>query len=322
MAESAAERIENLDLDKVEDGAGDNGGKSEAKSSDDSKGADSGDSKDTSGRQDKVGDGARPEGDGAGDTGSEGGDADESDDDEGYAADELEGDEDDEEEPTPQQSSDLSPELQYIVNNLPNLQVRGRTKPEGDIRTFTIKAAGQLPDTFEFATKREELIFTQQLAAQELKAQQLQGTYQQDQQKQQATKYSEQENTDIRSDIGDLQREGLLPKFKYAPNDKKFDNDPAVAAAQDVMDYMNERNNDYAKQNKLYRISFRDAYEQVAKREADKQAATRQSREDRERKTVSRQLAGAGSAPSNSVQRARPARSTEELMERINMLDF
>ncbi len=317
MAESAAEHIEELDLD------GDTG-KPEAGDAKAGEGATTGPAKGTGAPREGEGVvGARPEGDGDGNPEPEGGDADA---DDGYAADELD-DEGTEDEPITavdrgQQSNDLSPELQYIVDNLPNIQVRGRTSTNGNIRNFTVKAAGQLPETFEFASKRDELIFTQQIAAQELKAQQLQSTYQQDQQKQQAQKYSDQENTDIRSDIGDLQREGLLPKFKYAPNDRKFDSDPGVQAAQDVMDFMNEKNNDYAKQGKLYRISFRDAYEQVARREANKQASQRQSNEDRQRRTVSRQLAGAGSAPSNSVNRARPARSTEDLLARIDMLDF
>jgi hypothetical protein len=190
------------------------------------------------------------------------------------------------------------------------------------VQTFNIKAAGQLPDGFEFASERDRLLFTQQIAAQEMKAQQLSQQYQQNQQTRQNQQYSQQENADIRKDIASLQREGLIPKFKYAPSDRRFENDPGVKAAQTVMDYMNERNRQYVQNKQLYRISFRDAWNMMERDAGRQEQNNKQANEDRERRQVTRRLAGAGSAPTGTGSKARPARSTEDLLARLDTLDF
>lgn len=230
-----------------------------------------------------------------------------SDDSEGYIADEG-GEEADEASPKEDKAgepSGLSPDLQYVVDNLPTLYVRGKTSADGAVKTFQVKAAGQLPEDFEFATKRDELLFTQALAGQELKAQQLQSKYYQDQQSKAANDFSERENRDIRKDIGDLQREGKLARFKLQPNDAKFNDDPAVKQAQEVIDYMNEVNGKYLeaanKGGVLYHLSFRDAY-RLMQQDAPPKAETKQAKEDKERKDVTRKGAGsASSAPSGGA---------------------
>jgi len=243
----------------------------------------------------------------------------------GYVADEV-GDEDEpsgsaakldpKKTETPPETT-LSPELQYVVDRLPVLSVRGKD------RTYQVKAAGQLPEDFEFASKHEELVFNQALAAQEFKAQQLLNEFNQNKQQETFREYSEKENEDIRHDIGDLQREGELPRFQYLPSDKRFNDDPAVKAVQTVMDYMQEKNDAYAKANRPYRITFRDAYDQlqkqIAKESPDNSA---QAKEDKERAEVSRRT-GAGRTTNNTpAPKARVARSMEDLLSRIDNYDF
>lgn len=270
---------------------------------------------------DKPGSEGKPEGgpgsDAKGTPGTEGDEPAEPD--AGYVADEVE------EEPTVDpkteeltaNSSGLTPELQYVVDRLPALTVRGKDK------TYQIKAAGQLPEDFEFATKREELVFNQALAAQEIKAQNLLNEYQAKQQQETFSKYNQQENEGIRHDIGDLQRENELPRFKYLPTDKRFNDDPAVKAVQEVMDYMNQKNEDYTKAKRPYRITFRDAYDQLATQIRKSQTESpAQKKEDAERANVSRRTGAGRTTPSNQVKAPVVARNMEELMSRIDSFDF
>lgn len=287
------------------------------------------------------GNGASDNGDGAGESGSGSGDKGESDkgsggddkgadgakdpadEDGGYVADEVE--EGGTTEPTPKEKTEeplptgLSADLQYVVDRLPVLSVRGKD------RTYQVKAAGQLPEDFEFASKREELIFNQSLAAQELKADKLLAEYKNNQQTETYKKYSEQENADIRHDIGDLQRENELPKFQYLSTDKRFNDDPAVKAVQEIMDYMNEKNQDYINNQKPYRITFRDAYDQmVSKIQKDNAKGDNpaQKKEDAERKNVSRQTSQGRTASNAPVSKPVVSRNMEDLMAKIDNMQF
>lgn len=271
----------------------------------------------------KGGSGGTKEGSKKG-TDGEGGTTEDKDAEDSYVADED--DPTDVEEPKsepsePSEPTDLSPELQYVVANLPTLTVRGKTATGS--KTYQVKAAGQLPEDFEFVTKREELLFNQALAGQELRARELQSQYIQEQNAKSATEFSEKENRDIRKDIGDLQREGRLVRFKVQPDNPKFSEDPGVKEAQDVIDYMNKRNSEYLESaNKggvLYHLSFKDAFEQMQRQKPTNDA---QTNEDKERKQVARQTSGAVTGGGNAPQKPRIARSMDDLINRFETLEF
>lgn len=287
------------------DGVGEGG--SEGGSEGDS-GGDPGDKKDTA-KDDKSGKSGGPKEPG------------------GYLADEEDNDEDDGKpgEETKGQPGNLSSDLQYVVDNLPVLSVRGKTSPDGAVKTFQVKAAGQLPEEFEFASKREELLFTQALAGQELKAQQLQSQFYSNQQTKSAQEFSEKENKDIRRDIGVLQREGKLERFKLQPDDPKFNDDPGVVKAQGVIDYMNKVNAEYLelanKGGVLYHLSFRDAY-RLMEQEVPPKAESKQDKEDKERKTVTRKGAGAASSTPTGGQKVPGYAYAGDLKDMVDMMDL
>lgn len=235
---------------------------------------------------------------------------------EGFVADELEPDDEDndvDEEPEAPEPSNLSPQQQYIYENLPTIQVKGQVGEKGQTRTFNVKTAQELPDNFLFATDRDRAIFTQDLADQSARATALLNQYTNDQQKAQYEQFEAKENADIQSDMADLQREGLLPRFKLQPNDPKFDSDPAVVEAQKVLDFMNKKNADYAAANKLFRLSYRDAYDiyQGQNKSPD------QDNEDKARKDVTRRLAGStGASPSDTTKpRVRSGMTVDQILE-------
>lgn len=323
MADSIAEMVDNLDIEGGSDGISSPEPKGSA-DKDPGDGA-SGDGRGATKPGDESGD------KGATDTGSGGDGKSDSDpkdpgaSDDGYVADEAE------DEPPASKAPDkpgttpsgLSPELEYVVGRLPILTVHGREGGEGQVKSYQVKAAGQLPENFEFTSKREELIFTQSLASQELKAQQLLNEFNYNKQQETSKQYDQQENADIRSDMGDLQREGKLAKFKYPPSDRRFNDDPAVKEAQAAIEYMNDKNATYTKAGKLYRISFRDAFEQLQRADTKTTPeAKAQGKEDADRKQVSRQTGAGRSASATPPPKARIARNMEDLISRIDTMEF
>jgi len=144
------------------------------------------------------------------------------------------------EEPVDEEDYEPAPEpvklpswQQYIFDNLPTIKAYGHTKSGVD-KIFEVKRAEELPETFEFRSKRDELEFTQSLSAQELNARQLLSDYQQKEQQNQLAEYQRQEALDISSDIERLQKNGTLPKFKYKEDDPRFNDDPAVKTSNEI----------------------------------------------------------------------------------------
>ena len=320
MADSIANLVENMNLEETpQDG---NPSPEPTPKSDQDPGSGADDPRGGDGKSgDKPGGKGSPEdGSGSDPKGSE--PAKEPGSDTGYIADEVEdegtkGTEPGKSQEQPSQTQTLTPELQYVVDRLPLLSVRGKD------RSYQVKAAGQLPEDFEFASKHEELVFNQALAAQEFKAQQLLNEYNSNKQRETFEEYSAKENEDIRHDIGDLQRENELPRFQYLPNDKRFNDDPAVKAVQEIMDYMQEKNDAYAKANRPYRITFRDAYDQLQKQIAKSNPDTSaQAKEDKERAEVSRRTGAGRTANNTPAPKARVSRSMEDLMAQIDNYDF
>jgi hypothetical protein len=214
-----------------------------------------------------------------------------------------------------------------VVDNLPTLSVRGRTGGENSaVRTFQVKAAGQLPEDFEFASKREELLFNQAIIGQEVSARELQASYKQQTQTKAAADFAEKENKDIRAGIAAMQREGKLARFKYQPDDARFAEDAPVKEAQEVIDFMNKRNAEYLdnanKGGVLYHLNFRDAYTMLQAEKGTSSTDTAQAKEDRERKGVARATAGAAGAPSNGLTKPRAAGSMQEILDRLETSEF
>lgn len=248
---------------------------------------------------------------------------------EGYLADET-GDEPDEpRQPSvpdatpPPATGNLTPEQQYIYDNLPTINVRG-----ADGRVYSVKVDTELPESFDFASKAEERSFYRDLTAQELNARELRNQFMQTANAQQATQFEERENESIRQDVADLQREGALPKFKLKVDDPKFNDDPAAKQMQEILDVMSERNEQYLQefqQGRAYRhIGFKEAYDVWAKTSKEGKAHTEQQQEDKQRRSLADKVT---TRPGLSVSEmpkpiVRSGTSTRDLMARIDALDI
>lgn len=212
----------------------------------------------------------------------------------------------------------------WVLEQLPSIQVVGVNK-EGEQVSISVKRAEDLPTDFEFSNKRDELIFSQNIADQTNRAVNLISKWNNDQQQASATKFSEQENRDIQGDIASLQREGVLNRFRYQPNDERFEKDPAVKTMQEVLDYYNAENQkrytESQRTGRLFsRLSYRDAfYLNQRANTASKQSTAEQTKADTSRKAATKVLAkGAksqGDAGTTNRPRLRKNAGVDEIIE-------
>lgn len=215
-----------------------------------------------------------------------------------------------------------TPELQYIAENLPTISVQGRTTPDGPVRTFNVKAAGQLPNDFEFANAREQAMFTQAIAGQDAEARRLQGEYQKNQADAKAQEFQTKQDEAIRHDIGDLQRSGDIPRFKFEPNDPRFNDDAGVKVSQEVKDYMDKHNIDQLNAGRTEFISFKTAFKLWKSEQTADTTKTAQDNEDKERKDATKALAGSPGAPNEGLKKPRVRASMRDVIDNIDNMDF
>jgi hypothetical protein len=191
-----------------------------------------------------------------------------------------------------QPQSRLTPEQQYIYENLPEIVTYGKDGKEYRVKTYT-----ELPNDFEFASKRDEIVFQSNITAQELNARNLQTQFQSEQTARSTQEFNERENAGIRSDIAQLQKDGLLPKFKAQPDSPDFDKDPAATQSQAVLEFMNKENEKYLAEYQTglpYRhIGFREAFYMYKAQNPDKARSTAQQEEDAARLETARRTSGA-----------------------------
>lgn len=167
---------------------------------------------------------------------------------------------------------------QYILDRLPEIQVLGHEGEEGKDKIYKVKRLEDLPDEFEFASKRSELAFGAALASQEINARDLLNKYRSEEAQRANKDFETLEASDIQNDVKNLQKAGILPKFKYEVNDPRFNDDEAVKESNKIYDFYKKINDDYfAKYNgsgRMYRVSYEDAayrYYALNPREASKE---------------------------------------------------
>lgn len=244
------------------------------------------------------------------------------DDDQGFTADQLE------EEIEPPKVDDvkevntdgLTAEGKYIVDNLPYMVAR--IKDGDSIKEVQVKSWTQLPDDVTFATKRDELAFTNALTAQENRALDLQRRFQSDAQQEKNRDFEVRENNAIREDIARLQKEGALPKFKVRADDPAIEKDAAYLESQKILEYMNGRNEQYLKeyqQGRPFRhIGFEDAFYMYKRQHPGDNSV--QKEEDAERKKIADKVGGNKGLTSAKLQKptVKSGTTINQILDRID----
>lgn len=137
-----------------------------------------------------------------------------------------------------------SPEEKFIYNSLDYITVKGKDGEE-----LSVKLPTQLPDDFEFASKRAEAQFYSAMSAQSSKAEKLMNKITSD--REQTTK-AEQEKAELDAIIADvdrLQDDGIVPKIKAKPGTEEFNSDPSVQLVNKILDFRDEYNRKHKGEN-------------------------------------------------------------------------
>jgi hypothetical protein len=204
---------------------------------------------------------------------------------------------------------ELPPWQKYILDNLPQMQTLGHVGENGKDKVYTIKRVEDLPDNFEFASKRDELAFSAALASQEVNARELMTRYNNEQQQQQYQRFQEQEAVDIQKDINSLQKEGIIDKFKYAEDAPEFNDDPAVKMANEIYDLYKKTNDSYLKEGRTYRITYQDAaYKYLGMR--SRQAPPKAPDNSKEREKIAEKVSAPQSAAPGEQRKTMPPGSS------------
>ena len=245
-----------------------------------------------------------------------------------YTADDIASDEEEVyEEPKVEQpkeaATNLSPEQAFIFNSLPDINVQA-----ADGKYYTIKVPSQLPADFEFANKREEIIFNQNVAAQELNARDLQNQFKTQETQRQGAEFQEKVNASVRSDVAELQREGIFPKFRTPIDSPNFEKDAAAVEMQAVLDLMETRNTGYleqAQKGQPFRfVGFKEAYDIYTAQQARAERQKNVRNEDSARKTIAKKSSNSAGAYEPSIVKpsVRPGTTTRDLLAEIDAMEF
>lgn len=228
------------------------------------------------------------------DTEDEAEDDSKTDDDEGYVIDDGEEDKVEDVSVSTQENktaTKLTPEDSYILDNLSPITVRGMV---GDKEvTLEVLAPEQLPAGFNFADQREQAIAQKQFGMLEQRALQLQNDFRTQQSSKAANDFKIAEDNADRTDIGELQRAGEIPKFKADVDSKAFDADPAAQLIQSVLDFKEKENvrfleNFQAGKTPYRHIGFEEAYYKYQRSHPAETRSEAERKEDSERKAVAR----------------------------------
>jgi hypothetical protein len=233
--------------------------------------------------------------------------------------------EDEPEEEPYKELAELPEWSKFVMDGLPTLQTLGHVG-EGKDKIFNIKRYEDLPEGFEFATKRDEANFLAANAQQEVRANTLLESYnkqkQEREQQENQKKFQEQEVIDIQSDVRALQREKIMPEFQYKESDPKFNSDPAVKEANEIYELYQKTNqayfDKYANTGRSYRISYRDAADKYY---AHKARITPKEEPKPDNKEERNKVASKVSAPQTTAPDSRPKgiRSGTSMQDIIRM---
>ena len=197
-----------------------------------------------------------------------------------------------------------------IYNQLPYITAIGK-----DGNTIKVKTPQQLPDDFEFASKKAELQFQSDVQEQTVRAERANNHIQQSISNMKMEQQKTATARMIVSEVEALQKSGDLPTPKAKPNTKAFDEDEAVILTNKVLGYYEQRraNGD--------RMSIKDAlilYKAMNPEEFKKKTEVKG---DAERKKVSKKISGVNKSADTSTTKPNKTKYFKPGMDVQDILD-
>ena len=177
-----------------------------------------------------------------------------------------------------------------IYNNLPYIQAVGK-----DGNTIRVKTAQQLPDDFEFANKKAEMQFQNDLQSQEMKAQRMQDAINERISQNEQQRRSTNEARAILGEIEALQKSGDLPTPKAKAGTKEFDDDEAVVLINKVLGYRQERMKSGSN------LSVEDALMIYKAKHPEEFKSKSEAKGDAERKSIAKKISGSNKSADTSI---------------------
>lgn len=177
-----------------------------------------------------------------------------------------------------------TPEEKFIYNSLDYITVKGKDGEE-----LSIKLPTQLPDDFEFASKRAEAQFYSAMSAQSAKAEKLMSKITSDREQTTKAEKEKAELDAIIADVDRLQDDGVVPKIKAKPGTEEFNTDPSVQLVNKILDFRDEYNRKHKGEN----ISSYTAgliYKAKNPKEFETEDDTRREKQDESRTKTARRV--------------------------------
>ena len=198
-----------------------------------------------------------------------------------------------------------------IYNQLPYITAIGK-----DGNTIKVKTPQQLPDDFEFASKKAELQFQSDMQEQTVRAER---TNTQIRERIENMRAEEQRTATARaiiSEVEALQKSGDLPTPKAKHGTKEFDTDEAVILTNKVLNYHAQRS------AAGDRMSIKDALILYKAMNPDEFKTKKEAKGDSERKKVAKKISGVNknadtsTTKPNKTKYFRPGMDVQDILDR------
>lgn len=210
---------------------------------------------------------------------------------------------------------ELPVENKIVYNALPYIEAVGK-----DGNVLKVKTPDQLPDDFDFASKKDEAKFYNELQAQEMKATQMFNAINARNERIKSDEAQKAEARNVITQIEALQKNGTLPTPKAKYGTKEFDNDPAVLLVNKVLNFRAEKAREIGAN-----LTIADSL-MLYKAVHPEEFVKKEAKGDIERANVAKKVAGnsksSGTAVNkdddkNKPQYYRVGMSTEDVLDRV-----
>jgi hypothetical protein len=222
-------------------------------------------------------------------------------------------DDDEEEEEQSQLELPKGTWQEYVFEKLP--AIKAHLVIDGKNKVLDIKSFNQMPAHYEWQSTAARDAFFAAYTGQETRAERLKNEFDSQVAQVQSQQFEQKQNIDIANDIEWLQKQGILPEFKYDSTDAKFNSDPAVKETNEIYTLWKKKNDEYASINQkrmasdptqpLYRISFKEAaYEYYMNKTKNNGQNNKTSIQQERQKIATRTGGSPGAEPSNQKPKA------------------
>jgi hypothetical protein len=132
--------------------------------------------------------------------------------------------------------------LVYAYENMPEITVQGKEGLKGEVKTYTVKTADDLPADFRFANQVEQAKFSSSLQQNMNIAGELIAEANAHNEGRVAQNARREVLVSQKNEVDQLIAAGKLPAMTAKPTDPNFMQDPGAIRAQQVLDHMKEVN--------------------------------------------------------------------------------